>query len=144
MCLFIDEEETAKHSLRKSNKKLTFYKTFIVNKNNIETPFYSFIIPFNYSGYIVPETNLPDIIIQKKTHAYYKNEKLIEGGVIHANTQNRSSMCHVIPNGKEIPIEVLSDDVVAFGKFNDVCVFKYKIPKSSWLKIKKIKAKLYD
>jgi hypothetical protein len=135
MCLTIDREKTKKHSRLKSNKLFVFYKDFYVHKS-------SYILQTFWNNQSISfETEIiePHEFFIEITNIGIK-DVAISIGVIHAYVQKNNSAVSK-QNSIDaicIPITVESNDIIAFGKYGDVCFSKYKIEKSTWQKIKKI------
>jgi hypothetical protein len=136
MCLIVDKERAERHSELRKSKKMYFVKHFRLGFKTLITPYRSFVVRFGFSGDIVVKGNLE---IKEKLNAGMKTG--IFGGVAHAyryGTKELKNDQEVYDMSENVffRIEVDSDDVVAYGKGGDVCFFKYRIPMSSWKKVK--------
>lgn len=136
MCLRVDKQKTAKHSLIKTNKKMRFWKEFELTKEvgTLLTPYYSCIVKRS-SDYITPSKFSPQFSCS------YFGTVTIEGGCIHAYYKQQEQIAssrYIV-----VPIVVESDDVIAFGQNFDVCFSKYKITNQTWNHIEKVRADTY-
>jgi hypothetical protein len=136
MCLYINVQQTKKHSYIKKNKQFKFYKTFEIGRSKLITINKRCEIPYTLD-FIKSKGNI-DLINLKNSFGV----RIIEGGTIHAHIR-RVSEFNFSYKQVQIPIIVNSDDIIAFGRNNDVCFFKYKIPKYSWDIINKKKINIF-
>jgi len=136
MCLKVDKQKTAKHSLIKTNKKMRFWKKFELTREigTLLTPYTCCTVKRSLD-YIKPKSFSPQFSCE------YFGTVMIEGGCIHAycKKQERIASSKYIV----IPIIVESDDVIAFGQNLDVCFFKYKISNKTWEHIEKLRTKFF-
>jgi len=115
MCLEIDREKTKTHG-EVVDEWYKFYKIFIVKDNKLLTIF--------KGGVADTKEVIADGDIDIKD-----NE--IHGGVIHAHYEFKRArtdhilLSHMIRDVILLPVNVHSDDIVAYGLHSDVCFFKY-------------------
>jgi hypothetical protein len=140
MCLTSDKIKTKKHSLITINKKMRFWKEFEVTeeKGTLLTSFTSTTVKRTLN-YIEPTVSIPSV--SNSCSVFFKMETIIEGGCIHAYIKYKKSKRYgyII-----VPIIVESDDIIAFGKNNDVCFFKYKISNHAWERIEKLRPSIIE
>lgn len=123
MCLIVNREKTAKHSKLRKNSTMKFWKTLEVVDNKLITPFQRC------------EVNPGIIVASDELDVFgFGDGVYIEGGCIHAFVSRRSifERWHLYYKHIYIPVYVDSDDVIAFGKHDDVCFFKYTIKKEDY------------
>jgi hypothetical protein len=142
MCLIIDKKKTNSFNFSKQ-KIFTFFKYFYIHcdyPHQISTIQRYEAISINYKKPIIAQGHLDFNLFKNKESSIY-------GGVIHAYVKSSVRKNIYKINELEIPIEVLTKDIIAFGNKDDVCFWKYKIPQTSWnlvkLKLEELK-KLCD
>jgi hypothetical protein len=134
MCLFVDRKQT-KHFSKIKKGTYIFYKTFNVLNSEIlclRSPVTATELPINFTKSIKAKGYLD--IVKNLNDASISDEKIsiINGGAVHAYVKYKTPRKFQIT----IPIQVESDDIIAFGIMDDVCFFKYKITEETWKKIK--------
>jgi hypothetical protein len=126
MCLIINKRLTKKYDNVK-NTVYVFYKEF-----HVEFRIAQLKTPYQYKTiktYGVVEAEC-DLNINR-----YKTITTITGGCCHAYI-NKQKGIEIIKKfsdcGSLIPIYVKSEDIIAAGKENDICFFKYEIKQKDW------------
>ena len=124
MCLYINYIETLKE-LKNKNLR-TFYKIFVKVSNYIITPYWSFKVsrPGEY---------------RLMTAQSLKEQGMINEGAFHARTkkgalQQDIFFCEFFEKGQPIiiPINVKTEDIIAFGMVNDVAFKAFTVTDEAW------------
>lgn len=114
MCLDINHKKTKRDTY--------IYKVFRVESGGLHAPI--------QSAYYKPGLNKPDKIIR-----VYSNTKNIFGGAIHAFTSLKTAQ--EFKNSSEIIIrfKIKKDNIIAFGKDNDIAIRRLNINKKLYEQI---------
>jgi hypothetical protein len=125
MCLYVDHVKTKTFKTINNSKHIyTFYKLFKIDDGFLLTPF--------------QKTKIKNFgIIKADTSKYYNylnnyDNAAIESGACHAYCIPVSSISNYIC----LPVYVKYENVIAFGRYDDVCFTQYEIKEKHWNKLK--------
>lgn len=120
MCLRVDPKLT-KRKLAQKNKTYIFYKS--LRGDSYRDKFCL------YSPYKRMRITSPYVSIEKRSVA----KRYINGKALHLFTNKPDGETYLIT----VKVRVKKEDIIAFGKDNDVAVSAYKIPQKVWDRVKR-------